>query len=110
MAMRDGRPAQPGLGPVSLGAPRGGSAPAGGGRTKSSRGNEEHPIGYPSKKAGAPGATPEAFVAALIHERDLAHAADALSRSAVKAWVTVATAQGPQAMELAEYLRRLGSA
>lgn len=74
------------------------------------RGNEKEAINRPLAPTRAASAALETFTVAVQNDRDLVAAGEALARANVKAWVTVMSAQGPQPMELAEYLRQRGLA
>jgi hypothetical protein len=74
------------------------------------RGSEKDPINRSRAPMRAASGPLETFTVAVQSDRDLVAAGEALARANLKAWVTVMTAQGPQPMELAEYLRQRGLA
>jgi len=72
------------------------------------RGHEERRVrGNPAPPPPEPGPV-QTYTVAVQSDADLIAAGQALAAAGVKAWLTVASPQGPQAMELGEYLRQRG--
>lgn len=78
-------------------------------RTINFRGSERERIGGRAAALAVPAeGTVQAYSFAVQSNADLVAAGEALAQAGVKAWMTVATPQGPQPMELGEYLRQRG--
>ena len=75
------------------------------------RGNEKERVarGTPAPAPAQPGPV-QTFTVAVQSDADLLAAHQALESAGVKGWMTVHTPQGPQPMELGEYLRQRGLA
>ncbi len=74
------------------------------------RGNERERVGGHASTGSTAHGLVQSYSFAVQSDADLIVAGQALAQAGVKAWMTIATPQGPQPMELGEYLRQRGLA